>query len=524
MIAPSLPDAAAEFPLRVAAIDVGSNAIRYLAAEFLDARHWVEIEAQRVPVRLGHKAFLTGLLDENAMSAAVAAMSAFRRSIDAHGVGLYRAVATSAVRESRNGGELVERIRRESGIRLETISGSEEARLVAAAVRARLPLSGGSQVLADLGGGSLEVSLLNADGVIWSESHTIGTVRLIEEFASADASPAEMRKLLEEYLGTLRFPDLPSDAGGGSAPGGMIATGGNIEALVKLAGILPGADRTSVLPLGALRSAIAILADLSCDERIDRFGLKADRADVILPAALVFARVAELAGVDEIVVPHVGVKEGVLLDLVDDSVQHAVHQDRQERDLVEGAAAIGRRFHFDESHGRQVARLALLLFDQLGLLHGLENSDRRILLAAALLHDIGQFLAYRKHHKHSCYLIFHSELPGLTGIEVPLAALVARYHRGADPEDNHEIYRDLMLPDRERVRKLAALLRIGDSLDREHHQRVRDLQVDLGDGEVVLRLVSDGDLLLERWALQKKGKLFESVFRKSLVVEGAPVV
>lgn len=505
------------FPLRVAAIDVGSNAIRFMAVEFSGARQWVELDAQRVPIRLGHNAFLTGGLDEAAMSAAVAAMSSFRRAIDTLGIGLYRAVATSAVRESRNGGELVERIRRESGIRLETITGSEEARLVTVAVRDRLLLDDAPRVLADLGGGSLEVSLLRDGGVAWSESHTIGTVRMLEEFSGADERPGAFRKLLEEYLGTLRLPDMPEE----KASREMIASGGNIEALAKLAGIEPGEDRVSRLSVLTLRESIAALAELSCQERMDRFGISANRADVILPASLIYARVAELAGAERIVVPHVGVKEGVLLDLVEDHVHHALHQDRQEREVADGAVAIGRRYRFDESHALHVARLSLLLFDQLQAEHGLGERDRRILLAAAILHDIGQFVAYRKHHKHSCYLILHAELPGLGEGEVPFAALVARYHRRADPEDHHEIFRDLGPPDRERVRKLAALLRIADALDREHHQRVRDLRVRRDGSGTTLHLNSEGDLLLERWALRKKARLFESVFGGPLLLDGS---
>jgi len=176
----------ATFPLRVAAIDVGSNAIRLVVAEFVDPGTWMELEVQRLPIRLGHDVFQTGLLDAGAMSQAVEAMVAFRRAIETHGVARYRAVATSAVRESRNGGEFVDRIRRESGIRLETITGTEEARLVWLAVRHRLDLRQGRWMTVDLGGGSLEVSEVSADGIHWSESHAMGTVRLLEDLGAAE--------------------------------------------------------------------------------------------------------------------------------------------------------------------------------------------------------------------------------------------------------------------------------------------------------------------------------------------------
>ena len=240
-------------------------------------------------------------------------------------------------------------------------------------------------------------------------------------------------------------------------------------------------------------------------------GLREDRADVILPAAIVYDRVAELAGAERIFVPGVGVKEGVLLDLVDERTSEE-GLGRRDRIAKEGALTLGRRYLFDEAHARHVARLARSLFTQLEGLHGLEADDLRILLAGALLHDIGQHISYHKHHKHSQYLILHSEIPGISPSELPLVALVARYHRRADPKPTHDLYRDLSEEDRERVRRLAALLRVADSLDREHLQRVREVTAVVEDGRVDFVLEGEGPLLLEQWALRQKGRLFDRVF------------
>lgn len=496
------------FPLRVAAIDAGSNAIRFVAAEFVDPTHWIELEVQRVPVRLGHNVFVTGELDARTMAAAVEAMATFRRAIDTHGVPRYRAVATSAVRESGNGGELVDRIRRECGIQLETITGSEEARLVWIAVRQRVDLDEGFWLTADLGGGSLEISLVSSEGIHWSESHQMGTVRLLEDLGGADLPPDEFVALAREYAGTLRIPD---DVKPGQLAG-MLATGGNIEALADLVGADADERGVSRVALARLREAARDLAAMSVEERMSRYGLRADRADVIVPAALLYERVAVLAGVDEIVVPRIGVKEGLLLDLAEDLAGPGVHATRYEQQAFNGALALGRRFHFDEPHARHVARLVLSLFDQLGELHGLDERDRRLLLVAAVLHDVGQFIAYRRHHKHSLYLIQNSDVPNVSPAERVLVALIARYHRRAEPSGDHYLYQDLGSGDRARVRKLASLLRIADSLDREHLQRVTGLRAMRSKKELVLEVEGHGDLLLEQWALRRKARMFTSLF------------
>ncbi len=508
---------ASPFPFRVAAIDVGSNAIRFAAAEFIAPERWVDLEVQRVPVRLGHHTFLTGELDRETMQAAVEAMSLFRRGIDTNGISKYRAVATSAVRESRNGGELVDRIRRECGIHLETITGTEEARLVWVAIRSRVDLGSDRWLAMDLGGGSLEVSMISEKGIHWTESHTMGTVRLLEDLGGGDVDPRSFRKLLSEYAGTLRIPDR-IDRG---RLEGIIATGGNIEALAALAGCVPDERGVSTLPMEALRATIRRLSRMSVRQRIEELGLRQDRADVILPAALIYGRVAELGGATEIVVPHVGVKEGVLLDLADDLLGPAVHATRLEQGALQGALALGRRFQLDEPHARHVARLSLSLFDQLQELHGLDAADRRILLVAAVLHDAGQFISYRRHHKHSLYLIYNSDVPGLSAPERPIAALVARYHRRAEPKEEHYLYAELSEAEKSRVRRLSAILRVADALDREHLQRVSRVQVEVGPEGVILEVEGHGDLLLEHWAFEKKSKMFEHVFGLPIRLEVA---
>lgn len=507
-----------EFPVRVAAVDIGSNAIRFTAAEFLDPTHRVELEYHRVPVRLGESAFLTGRLTTEKVDAAVEALASFRRHVDTLGVTEYRAVATSAVRESRNGGELVDRVRRESGIRVETITGSEEARLVWLAVRDRFPLTG-RWMLVDLGGGSLEVSVVSEAGIEWSESHTMGTVRMLDDLGSADPEPRQLARLIEEYAQTLRLPRLGSDG-----LRGLIATGGNIEALAELAEAAPDDAGVSRLPVDRLRRTTGQLGGLTAERRMTELGLRADRADVIVPAGYIYLRVAELAGATEIVVPHVGVKEGVLLDLVEEMMTHSLHVRHQDREVYGAAVALGRRYGFDEAHGRHVAMLALSLFDQLQELHELTEDDRRILLGAALLHDVGQYVSYRKHHKHSLYLIQNGELSVFSPSEIPLVALVARYHRRAEPKPHHHIWSELGEEDRERVVRLASLLRAADSLDREHLQRAVAVKAGVHPDRVVLEVEARGDLLLERWAMEKKGAMFERVFGMAVemkVVEAA---
>ena len=503
---------------RIAAIDVGSNAIRYLAAEMPASGRCITVSQERLAVRLGRDVFTRERrLSPETMDAGVSALTHIRRRLDDLGVTHYRAVATSAVRESRNGGAFVERVRRESGIHLETISGSEEARLVWVAVRERHDLGADHWFMVDLGGGSVEVSVAGPEGIVWTESHTLGSVRLLQ--AVEEDGPAEdgahFYEILERYAHALKAPRAAAEW----EPAAMIATGGNIESLARLANGPRGENGMCRLRPADLGAVIGELAKLSVADRIQRLGLREDRADVILPAAVVYERIAGLVGAEKILVPRVGVKEGLLLDLADEISDRRAHRDRVLEEVRAAAVTLGRRYRFDEVHGRQVGRLSLALFDQLRALHGLEPEDRVILLAGAILHDIGQFISYRGHHKHSMYLIQNSELPELSPADLRLVALLARYHRRAEPSETHPGYGDLGPEDRERVQRLAAILRVADALDREHVCRVQEIRGRVAADAVTLRLRTRGRLTLEEWALRKKGRLFDAVFRRPLRLE-----
>ncbi|HET6763813.1 MAG TPA: HD domain-containing protein, partial [Longimicrobiaceae bacterium] len=232
----------------------------------------------------------------------------------------------------------------------------------------------------------------------------------------------------------------------------------------------------------------------------------------ILPAALVYERVAALSGAEKILVPGVGVKDGILIDLVEDLATHQEHEDRKDRRAWEGAISLGRRYLFDEAHATHVARLAGSLFDQLAPLHRLGPVERRLLSAAALLHDVGNFIGPKKHHKHSLYIIQQSEIPEFTPRETELIANLARYHRKGVPAAHHEAFTRLATDDRQRVVRLASILRIADALDREHLQAVTAVRARIARSRMALTLEGTGDLLLERWALRAKAGLFTEAF------------
>lgn len=296
---------------RVAAIDAGSNAIRFVVADFDGPLSYTIVHKVREPIRLGHNVFTRGGLDEDTMDLAVAAFRLFRRHMDALGVERFRAVATSATREAVNRDLFLDRIRAHTSITLEPISGQEEARLVHLAVGSRVDLSEGRWILVDLGGGSVEVSLVDEAGILWSESYQVGTVRLLETLTAARGCHDSLLAWVRLQLRPLTIPP----PNGYPGPTAFAATGGNIEAIAGLALSYVDPLKIAILPSNRLDAVIHMLSEMTVSERIHELQLRPDRADVILPAALVYRHFAQMVGTGQTVVPSVGVKEGVLLEV-----------------------------------------------------------------------------------------------------------------------------------------------------------------------------------------------------------------
>ncbi|HSQ60249.1 MAG TPA: Ppx/GppA phosphatase family protein [Acidobacteriota bacterium] len=498
-------------------MDVGSNAFRLVIAEFKTPTQYRVLERVRVPVRLGESVFANGRIDGATMESALDAFRTFRRAMEAHNVVVHRAVATSATREARNRAAFLERVHQETGLDLEMIQGTEEARLVALGVRSRLSLDRGLSLVLDVGGGSSEIALLGHGEILVVETHDVGGVRLLERVGKA--SPEKAFRLFQESLKTSRFPIL--DFFKRRRLERFVGTGGNIETIAGLAapnggakGPAKGADgerKPSRVTMPRLRKILLALAKLTPEERAERYGLRPDRADVIVPAGCIFEYVGTRVRARDIWVPHVGLVDGVLVDVAR-SVGAEGLKALEVSQTRNAALALGKKYDADPKHAARVSGLALSIFDQTRTIHGLSKRDRFLLELAGLLHEVGNFIGVAGHHRHAYYIISQSPILGLSDAEVEVVANVARYHRKAPPDPSHESYRALDDRDRDRVRALAAILRVADALDHDHRQRVTAVTAKARGEELRLVLRTRGDVSLDVWSLKDKGDLFRSEF------------
>ena len=500
---------------RLAAIDIGTNSIRCVVAEVEPNGSYRVLDEERDMTRLGHDLFERGRLAALPMERSYAALAKMKAIVDGFQVAEVRTVATSAVREATNGRTFVREVRRRCGLSIEVISPEEEAQLALLSALRAFDLAGRSVAVVDIGGGSVEVVL--AAGAVVDQVYTLplGAVRMTETYGGAE--PLKRRRwkrlrraidrTLDERIGEPPF-----------SPEVMIGSGGTFT---NLAGVIKtereGSEKKSSLQGYTMRRAEVVhlmhrLRATPLELRRTIAGLNPLRADIIVAGAAVVARLAKRLGAAQIVVNPGGLRSGLLLSMIAER-QASKGDDRvHSTDRLESVRAFARKCHSGERHCEHVATLAGQLFDGLRGPYNLPNEGRDMLVAAALLHDVGYLINHAKHHKHAYHLIQNAELQGWTAREVELIANVSRYHRKAAPGKRHANFRRLERADRRVVRRLAAILRVADGLDRTHTQRITAAGVEAGRGPVRLILAAETDPQVERWDAERKAGLFAKVF------------
>ncbi len=510
----------------IAALDIGSNSIHLVVVEADQEKPFRVIASAKEVVRLGRSAVRDERLSATAMDRAINCLKRFRRVAESHGAREMIAVATSAVREAANGDQFLARAAEEAGIDIDLLSGIEEARLIALAVSVRYKQSNRQQALViDIGGGSTELAVMKNGEPTTLISFKLGAVRSTEQFVKSDPiGEKQLRRLRSELRQVIanRANEI-EDAGFNACYG----TSGTINALAALSlrrRLAAGGARTArrrlehSLALDELRAINEDLASYSLDDRVRVARLNRQRAEIIVAGGQLLEALMETLLVDELVACDWALREGVVIAHLARRVETVTTSRAQlERDpSLRGALALTRHYRADQKHSHRVAYLAQQLFDEMRPLHALGSEHRRLLAAAALLHDIGYFVSHTGHHKHSAYLIQHSDLTGFTSQEIAMIANIAYCHRGGFPKSKREYYSDLRVQDREVMRKLAALLRLADALDRDHEGHVRGLHCEIDDdaARIVARCSREAETM--RWRLEERADLFTEVFSREV--------
>jgi len=496
----------------IAAIDIGTNSVHLVVARPVEGGPPEVVTREKAPVRLGSGSNDMKRLDPDAVSRAVEALDRFRRIAEVHDAEVV-ALATSAVREAEDRAVFLERAREEADVHVGVISGVEEARLIHLGALGSVPAADRRHLVIDIGGGSTEVVVGQGTTPTLARSMKLGHIRLTDRFFPDGRIEPGQVKACRRFVKAFSAPVARevNDLGFELA----IGCSGTIENLALMAAARAGNTARTVdnlvLSLDDLKALVDDLIDRPTPaERADMPGLDPHRVDVIVAGAILLRQLCKAFGIAELTVSAGALREGVVLDRMHqrESTGEALHHlsDLRRASVMSTA----RRFEENVEHAQHATDLALELFDETAAIHGMGESERDILEAAGLLHNVGLFVAHAAHHKHSYYLIRNSEhLAGFTENEVELIAQVARYHRKSSPKQKHLEFAALARSDQRRVRMLGGMLRVAIALDRTYRSSVERITAVADDHTLTITALTQpgADVELELFTARERSEL-----------------
>jgi len=508
------------------AIDVGTNSIHLIVVE-LDPRFGTSrtVLKMREMVRLGGgDALARKHLSKRAVQRGVEAIARFAGEARKAGATEIRAVATSAVREAGNGDEFIAAVKAASGVTVDVLSETEEARLIHLGVSRGYPLYDRVACIMDIGGGSSEFIVADAERPFFLHSVHLGSLRLYDEYLRDVTSVAlQYRKLVRHIKAVLapvatQLNEYRFET--------MIGTSGTVMGLASLDAAAAGRPirhtHGYVLRLDRVRELQAEMLGMTPAERRKLPGMNPRRSDIIVAGAAIVIEALELLGREEIVVCERALRDGVVVDYLERNIAVARRLGDERMRRFDSAHELSKRFGANGAHENHVAALALACFDQSVDLHRFEPADRDVLFAAALVHDVGRLVNASAHHKHGAYIVRNAGLAGWRPEEVELIAALVRYHRKALPKATHPEWANADPALRTKIAGLGGLLRIADGLDTRRLGVVAHVDISRSAGGITIRAHADQDIGPEVAAAQFKSDLFARAFGLVPEIVAAP--
>jgi exopolyphosphatase/guanosine-5'-triphosphate,3'-diphosphate pyrophosphatase len=507
---------------RIAAIDLGTNSFHAVLVDIYPDGSFRTVNKLKEMVILAEKG-LENRLSREAMDRGLEALNRIKFLCDSHNVENILAYATSAIREAENGGDFLKEVGDQVGIRVRAISGKMEAEMIGLAIRHSIVLGKEMVLMADIGGGSVEFIIGNNKEFIYYNSLKLGVARMAAAFVGSDPiNQKDIKRLqkhfdkeLSEVLKLAKKHKVKTIIGSSGTMeniGGMVAGRSSITAKRSLNELEFSADD--------FKDLYSDFIKLDKKQRLKEKALEEKRVDIINPGMVLLEFLIDKFKIETIKISEGALREGMILNYINNNREQlnldlvANFKDPRRRSIYE----LLRKCNWPEAHSLHVSNFSLQLFDNFKEELKLKESDKELLEYASLMHDIGYYISYRKHHKHALYLIRNSDLLGFKEDEINIMANVARYHRKSIPHKRHKRYKQLNKKSRKRVKKLSALLRVSDGLDRSHYQNVQKLEIDNKKQTINLLITTQSDPELEIWGTLRKSRLLEKLTGKKLKV------
>lgn len=511
--------------MRAAVIDIGSNSAKLVIGQKGEADIKI-LESLKNVVGIGKSTFYKGRISQDIINNIVNVLEKYKKLINEYEVPETRVIATTAVREAENRDVFLDTIRRKTGFEIEVLNVGDVVYFIDAFLSYKLkekyPINEKNLLIAELGAGSLDISVMEKGYTLFNFGIPIGTLR-VEQFKSRiDASQKATYEALGEYVDNeimnlkAIMPDIKIDD--------IVLIDDSYSPILQR--ILPNKKReVDFFPFHFYesRQLLGRVTQGSLDDLSEKYNIAPDISSTIDSYALIVNKLFKLIKKRSLYILATSLPEAILANMI--FRFDLAEKYNKTNQLVSVAKFLCRRYGCDAKHTKQVAFLAESLFQQVKDVLGLGDKERLYLLLASYLHNIGMFVNNRGHHKHAEYIINASSLFRLTPQEIKCIACIARYHRRTYPQKTHFFYGSLSLEEQLLVQKLSSILRLANALDASHKQKVKKLEIrSIKPGELTLTVYSSGDFTLEKVMFEDRKQLFEEISgsRISLRVEMQP--
>jgi len=503
----------------MAAIDVGSNALRMMIAQVKASGEVIPMEDLYQPTNIGKDTFAFGRIQVQSIHDTCNTLKGFYKLMQDYKIKDYCAVTTSGIREAENREYVLEQIRIRSGLKVEIINNAQERFLMYKAIRNHMVnnrmFSEKGTLIVDIGSGGVEISLYILGSLKFTEYIKVGSLRLSEILADLETKTLDFPSVMEEFIDS-RI-DFLVDILPKLRINNFIGLGGELKTISGLCISFDGDCIPSFIGREELKNLYSKIHRHTTMQMKEEFGLKKNQAQILLPSIILFNSFLNMTDADGIYTPMVSLRHGLMADMVDERYDAAARSEALDN-IISSVWYIGKKYAIDEVHSAFIEKLTLLIFDQMTKIHMLGDRERLYLRVASILHDVGKYLNHNSHDIHSYNIIRFLDIMGFSDKELNLVANVVRYHSDDIPDLSHENYRELSPSEQIIISKLAVILRIAEALDISHKQKINDVKISKNGNEVYFNIVSKEDTLLEEWSFNSNATFFEEVMGSKPVI------
>ncbi len=504
-------------PQLISAIHIGAGSVSMLiGAPSDDEGKVIPIDFFEQPVPIARDVFGKGRVGRPVIERIVRILKEYRAALSELAIpnGLpNRVVATNILAEATNQETILNRVQVACGLDVEPLDDGEMTRLIYMQSQALLnsvkKFAKQNTLVVHVGPGNTRVLYFSRGQISQYSSYRLGAFRAYEAIQTSQPRGEAIISMLREQ--TRASIDSIYYDYRSNAVDQVVVIGHEMQMIANHV----GKASTKGVTTTELRRFLVKICDMSADQRVHEFQLDYAHADSVVAAVKINTRLAESFEAKRIFIPSEDYETEILTQLPFSSSLTR----RFQKEVMQSAISIARRYKIDTGHAQHVEKLSVKLFDTLTHLHQLGSRERLLLSVAALLHETGNFITVRAHHKHSYYIIRHSEIFGLSEADIEIVALIARYHRHSPPKSTHDGYSEISRENRMIVSKLSAILRVADALDRAHSQRVQDVTVRLTESRLYIGIADLRDIAVEQLAMESKADMFRNIYGLDVVLE-----